>query len=167
MVRGWREDPDARAALTRELAGHPGVAFAWETAPSSAATRDAPFAQEIVEVAALEGVPADPRPFARHLEGDGPIAVFDNLGGDARLIAPRPIDPGADHAHLAAFIRSAPAEQIDALWRAVGEAIAERWAGSEAPLWVSTAGLGVSWLHVRLDSRPKYYRHRPFRAAPY
>ena len=29
----------------------------------------------------------------------------------------------------------------------------------DMPLWVSTAGLGVSWLHVRLDARPKYYRH--------
>ncbi|MGI9175867.1 MAG: DUF6940 family protein [Rhodothermales bacterium] len=24
-------------------------------------------------------------------------------------------------------------------------------------MWLSTAGGGVSWLHVRLDSRPKYY----------
>ena len=29
---------------------------------------------------------------------------------------------------------------------------------TESPVWVSTAGMGVSWLHVRFDSRPKYYR---------
>ena len=30
------------------------------------------------------------------------------------------------------------------------------------PVWLSTAGLGVGWLHVRLDDRPKYYRHAPY-----
>ena len=31
------------------------------------------------------------------------------------------------------------------------------------PVWVSTAGAGVSWLHVRLDDRPKYYGYQPYR----
>ena len=31
------------------------------------------------------------------------------------------------------------------------------------PIWLSTAGHGVAWLHVRLDSRPKYYLHAPYR----
>ena len=33
---------------------------------------------------------------------------------------------------------------------------------SDQPLWVSTCGLGVYWLHVRLDSFPKYYRYAPY-----
>jgi hypothetical protein len=33
----------------------------------------------------------------------------------------------------------------------------------EAPVWLSTAGMGVAWLHVRLDSRPTYYGHRPYK----
>ena len=32
-------------------------------------------------------------------------------------------------------------------------------------LWVSTSGLGVYWLHVRLDSYPKYYQHAPYKNA--
>lgn len=35
--------------------------------------------------------------------------------------------------------------------------------GTPVPLWVSTSGLGVSWLHVRLDSRPKYYTYAPYK----
>jgi len=27
----------------------------------------------------------------------------------------------------------------------------------------STAGAGVSWLHVRLDDRPKYYGFKPYK----
>ena len=34
------------------------------------------------------------------------------------------------------------------------------------PVWMSTSGAGVSWLHIRLDSRPKYYQYRPFAASP-
>ena len=29
-------------------------------------------------------------------------------------------------------------------------------------VWLSTSGLGVYWLHVRLDSRPKYYQFKEF-----
>jgi hypothetical protein len=32
------------------------------------------------------------------------------------------------------------------------------------PVWLSTAGAGVAWLHIRLDDRPKYYGYTPFRA---
>jgi len=38
------------------------------------------------------------------------------------------------------------------------------WEGAGPP-WVSTAGMGVPWLHVRLDTRPKYYRHAPYRSV--
>ena len=33
------------------------------------------------------------------------------------------------------------------------------------PVWLSTAGAGVSWLHVGLDDRPKYYGFGPYRQA--
>lgn len=33
------------------------------------------------------------------------------------------------------------------------------------PVWLSTAGAGVAWLHVRLDDRPKYYSYRPYTLA--
>jgi len=49
-----------------------------------------------------------------------------------------------------------------AIWRAVVET-AETWLGRGDRLWISTAGLGVTWLHVRIDSSPKYYTHAPYR----
>lgn len=32
-----------------------------------------------------------------------------------------------------------------------------------ASIWLSTAGISTAWLHVRLDSAPKYYQYAPFR----
>ena len=35
----------------------------------------------------------------------------------------------------------------------------------DRPLWLSVAGGGVPWLHVRIDDRPKYYRYDSYRTA--
>ena len=101
---------------------------------------------------------ADPSAFSVHLRDS--VNTFSSLGGDATLIAP---SATGDYGHFAAFLRTAPAAQVDALLRSVGDAIAA-WPRSANP-WVSTAGLGVPWLHVRVDTRPKYYRHRPYRSV--
>jgi hypothetical protein len=34
---------------------------------------------------------------------------------------------------------------------------------NEKPVWLSTAGGAVSWLHVRLDDRPKYYHYAMYK----
>jgi len=166
IVDRWQCDSAFCRAFSAELASEPLAAFAWETVPVSRATRDRPFAQVVVDSPSLASAKADPLPFAAIPAGDDGIRVFKNLGGDATLVAPARsaiAASDASYAHLAAFLREGPSTQIDALWSAVGVAVARHWAQSAAPLWVSTAGLGVHWLHVRLDAAPKYYRHGPFR----
>lgn len=67
------------------------------------------------------------------------------------------------YTHLAAFVRRAPASQVHAFWQAVGKATDERmWdrSSAEHAVWLSTAGMGVAWLHARLDSYPKYYVYK-------
>jgi hypothetical protein len=80
------------------------------------------------------------------------------------LVAPAPRGPAPAYGHLAAFTRRASAAQNHALWRTVG-VVLERQIGAE-PVWLSTAGGGVSWLHVRLDTRPKYYGFHPYTVYP-
>ena len=79
------------------------------------------------------------------------------------MAVPCPIGPASAYGHLAAFARLAPASQQDALWRSLGDAMARRI--GDRPVWLSTAGGGVSWLHVRLDDRPKYYGYEPYRQS--
>src|SRR5262249_59079316 len=62
-----------------------------------------------------------------------------------------------------AFVRQAPDTQRHALWKLVGAAMQRRLGAK--PVWLSTAGAGVSRLHARLDDRPKYYSHEPYREA--
>ena len=121
------------------------------------------------QIAKAKLVPASPEidafreHFARDEDGDGVVA-FDNLGGDATLVVPCPLASPDAYAHLAAFVRKAPAPQVHALFRRVAEESLARL--SARPLWLSTAGMGVYWLHVRLDARPKYYRHAPYKTPP-
>ena len=89
------------------------------------------------------------------------MVEFSNLGRDAILIVPCLKTVPSAYGHLAAFVREAPEAQRHALWQLVGEAMARRI--GPKPVWLSTAGAGVSWLHVRLDDRPKYYRFGPYR----
>ena len=85
------------------------------------------------------------------------------LGQDTLLVVPTGHGSSATPSacgHLAAFCRTAsPAEQ-PALWSAVAQAALDRI--REAPCWLSTSGLGIAWLHVRLDDRPKYVTWAPY-----
>jgi hypothetical protein len=80
------------------------------------------------------------------------------------MVVPCPVADADAYGHLAAFVRLAPEVQRHALWQSVGGAMARR-VGTK-PVWLSTAGAGVSWLHVRLDDRPKYYGFAAYRQRP-
>jgi hypothetical protein len=164
ILQRWQTDGDFRSFFIRLLADSPFSAFRWETPPITTATAQRTFEFVVLDSPELEMAP-DPKAFAGHLRQDAPHGVveFPNLGKDAILIVPCPIGPHADYAHLGAYVRQAPEPQKHALWKLVGAAM-ERRLGAR-PVWLSTAGAGVSWLHVRLDDRPKYYGYVPYRNA--
>ena len=90
------------------------------------------------------------------------LNAYSNLGGDAALIVPCPREPLSAYSQISTFARGAPDDQQHQLWVLVAEALKRRL--GDRPVWVSTSGLGIYWLHIRLDSTPKYYTHEPFRA---
>jgi hypothetical protein len=142
----------------------PFEAFFWETPPYTRSTLGRDWEFVLVDAPSLRGVPPEPDAFAEHYRPGLRAVAFPNLGGDAWLVAPCP-GPGSAHgAHLAAFTRHADAETQDAFWRLVGETALARI--GERPVWLSTCGTGVYWLHARLDTRPKYYSHGPYRRWP-
>jgi hypothetical protein len=162
VIRAWQEDANFRAVFSRRLADAPYTAFRWETPAVTAATA----AEQGFEFVLLDSPGLARRPdvnsFAEHFADGQAVVTFNNLSGDATLVVPCPLADPSAYGHLAAFVRLAPEEQRYALWQAVGEAM-ERRIGSK-PVWLSTAGAGVSWLHVRLDDRPKYYGFAAYRS---
>jgi len=165
VLQHWRRDPGFADAFTEMLAAMPWPAFRWETPPLTTQRLDTAFECVVVDSPGLSAAP-DPAPFAEHLRraGERPVVSFSNLGGDAVLVVPCPLADTSAYAHLASFVRHAPRAQQRALWQAVARAMQQRV--GQRPVWLSTAGGGVAWLHVRLDNRPKYYAHTPYRSAP-
>jgi hypothetical protein len=162
VLRRWQQDADFRSVFIALLADAPFAAFRWETPPITTATANRPFEFVLLDSPGLARNP-DAQAFAEHFSGTatGGVVEFPNLGNDAIMVVPCPNGPLSAYGHLGAFVRQAPESQRHALWKRVGAAM-QRRLGTK-PVWLSTAGAGVSWLHVRLDDRPKYYGYRPYR----
>ena len=159
----WRADEEFRGFWSASLHEVPFESYCWECPPATAQCLTPPFECVFVSSPLLAELPPDPEPFAEHFRPDLSVATFESLGKDALLVAPCPAGQGANFAHLASFLDSATDAQKSDLWQAVGDAVESRIGAR--PTWLSTAGLGVAWLHVRLDTRPKYYRHGPYKLA--
>lgn len=146
------------------FANVPYPAYRWETPPVTVDSLKKPFEFVVLDSPELDRIP-DRVTFAEFFEtvDPGAITVFPNLGGDAIMIVPTPVDDASSYSHLGAFLRSAPRPQLHAFWKVIGSTLVRR-IGAQ-PLWLSTAGGGVAWVHVRLDQRPKYYAYRPYRDA--
>lgn len=179
VIHAWQTNAVFRSFFSETLAQAPFRAFRWETPVLTPALLGRPFEFVLVEDRTLFTAP-DCKPFETQFSPKKYAVVFPNVGGDAILVVPCPIQP--DHTaytHIANFVRHAPAAQIHVLWEQVASAVQQRLGLPVAghvcipgqphaplgPLWLSTAGGGVAWLHIRLDDRPKYYHHLPYTVA--
>ena len=146
------------------LSDLPFTAYKWETPAVDLDRLDQPF-----EFVAVSAPRLDRREnktaFRDKFDAIGEkqsVITFPNLGNNAVMVVPCPSGPDVNHCHLASFLRTCSAEQASALLQQVGRSMLDRV--SRKPVWLSTAGGGVAWLHVRLDDRPKYYAHQPYKS---
>ena len=168
ILAAWQRDEEFALQFAKTLADSKFAGFRWETPPLTRATLERPFEFVLLDAFEFTKRSADTHTYAEHFASDAGrrgVVVFDNLSGDAKLVVPTPLNGQSDFGHLADFVRNAPADQIQTFWRAVGETTEQSIC--ERPIWLNTAGGGVAWLHVRLDSRPKYYGYAPYKKTPY
>ena len=159
----WQVDEAFRSFFISLLTMSKFAGYRWETPPVTAHTVDREFEFVLLDAPELARKP-DERAFAEQFKvaaADQSVVTFPNLGNDAVLVVPCPTGLPAAYVHLASFVRLAPSAQVHELWQRVGAAMEARLTAS--PTWLSTAGMGVAWLHVRLDARPKYYGYAPYR----
>jgi len=118
---------------------------------------------------ALESVTADESTFQEYFglcDKERKVTNFENLGRDAMMVVPCPVNQDRQvYSSLAPFMREGPVEQVEEFWKTSARVMKEhvKKKSSKNPTWMSTSGLGVYWLHLRLDSRPKYYTFTPYR----
>ena len=162
VLQLWQVDAGFQSFFNGLLAASPFAEFRWETPPITTATVNRPFEFVVTESPGLARTPDDTA-FREQFRSQATESVvqFSNLGKDAVLVVPSPMGPSSAYGHLASFVREAPQSQQHALWSLVGTALRRRL--NTHPVWLSTAGAGVPWLHVRLDDQPKYYGYAPYR----
>lgn len=163
VIQLWQQNQGFRTFWLDILASTPMKAYFWETPPLSQSTLDQAFEFVLVNSSRLAEISPDSSDFQSHFKSaTKEVVTFANLGKDAQLVVPSPIGDESAYTHIAAFVRKAPRSQQHQLWQTVSEQIQQKL--TQQPMWVSTSGLGVAWLHIRLDSHPKYYTYEPYRS---
>jgi len=99
---------------------------------------------------------ATPSIFRKHLKNKKTPVSFMSLGNPPTLLVVPP-DTGKNFSHIGTFYKNSTTNEKRALWKKVAVELEKKLAAGET-VYVSTHGLGVSWLHVRLSSTPKYYQ---------
>lgn len=136
--------------------------YIWETPPISTDTISQAFEFVLLNTP-ISSNRADPDTYKQYYDknnsNDG-VVSFPNLGHDAILVVPSPFRNDANYSGLAEFFRESPLDQQRSLWKVTARQV--KLLLSEKPTWVSVAGGGIAWLHLRLDSTPKYYRYEPY-----
>ena len=164
VVKLWAGDSDLFRGFHNQVLGEvPFRAMRWETPVVDLTRFDREFEFVVIDSPSLDR-PENPSAFAEQFAAaaqDETVIQFMNLGRDATLVVPTPSGSEVNHCHLASFLATCKATDESALWHATGKAMLKRV--SDKPVWLSTAGGGVAWLHIRLDDRPKYYGYPPYR----
>lgn len=165
VINLWQESTTFRAFYNKILEEVPFMGFFWENKPISRATLSEEYEFVVIGTEAFNGLQTNQKPFEQYFEEEELVVNFENLGKNAVLVVPCPSPLYTEgYKHLGQFIRNAPSAQWDALWKMVGEKVQAHVEGNQLPVWLSTSGLGVHWLHVRLDEQPKYYVHKAYKS---
>jgi hypothetical protein len=163
-LAAWEARSEFRRLLVGVLRDAPFEAYFFELPALSTSSLAQPFEFVLIDAPGIARAPADPEPFREHLYERGrDVVTFPNLSGDATLVVPCPRGDLDAYSHFAAFVRGGPARQVDQLLVETARITLGRM--GKSPLWLSTSGSGVSWLHVRLDRFPKYYCHTAYRTV--
>jgi len=170
-MRSLLNDQSSVAQRLSEVLTRSHDAVFWECAPvtkSEFNTKEFEFV--IVPAPNLAARTVDIEPFSEKFQNvkDSTLDIisFENLGRDSTLVVPVPLKEIRHMTHLSSFLRYGNSEQVEHLWQNVGRVVHstimnER--NSNKKFWLSTSGLGVSWLHIRIDTIPKYYNWKEYK----
>jgi len=137
--------------LIRELIHVPYEAYFWEC---DQVDLKKPFRFAVYDSSTLAKRKQDNDAFKGKINCRKNALSFPSLSKEIDLVIPCRKYKNSIYTSISTFSRTVPIKQQVSFWQKVGKTIKE---GD----WVSTSGLGVSWLHVRLAKYPKYY-HEAF-----
>ncbi|MBD0403283.1 hypothetical protein [Flammeovirga sp. EKP202] len=159
----WKTDRLFVDFYSEELLKIIGKAFFWEHPPLLQNNLDRDYELVIRKTRSYDNKTINDLAFQEHFNTDEKVAVFYNLGKNAKLIVPVVEESDKEiYKHIGIFMDQGDSSQIRALFCEIGnQMFYELETGKQ--IWLNTAGLGVLWLHIRLDTRPKYYKTKHYK----
>lgn len=134
--------------------------YFWECVPVSSNTIDKDFEFVVVKSGALSNIRQDYSNFQEYFGRDNNVVSFSSFSGDTLIV---PIPKDSDYKNISKFADNTSAEQWGEFWQKVGEKMEENLINANGSTrWLSTSGLAVYYLHVRIDKKPKYYNHQEY-----
>lgn len=162
VLRLWRIDENFRSFYLQILKDFSHAALFWEHPPLTTITLNRDYECTLVASSHLDQRAIDTNSFKKYLNTNESIVDFYNLSGDARLVVPTRKSEVENYKHLLCFVRNAPIKQTHDLFQRIGETLPKE-IERRGCIWLNTEGSGVIWLHVRMDTRPKYYHTQRYR----
>jgi hypothetical protein len=131
-----------------------------------------PYKEEFVEDKRLQGRKQDYSPFLKKPSSllskkneDKKYAIHSiNLPKDTILIIPKP-RTNKKFTSIYYFIKNASHLQQKEVWKLVAKQAREMLKKHDK-IWISSQGLGVNYLHIRICSFPKYYEKSKLQKIP-
>ena len=130
--------------------------YFWRTTVQSS-KKDLPYKEEFLEDERLLNKKQDLKTFEEKFKKEKYAVSFPNLSGDTILVVPVP-RKGKRFTNMFYFMNNASEIQKKELWKKVAEQ-AKEFLKTNEKIWISTHGLGVNYLHVRICNNPKYYEN--------
>lgn len=119
---------------------------------------------EFVLISAHLSLKDDPQSYKQYfIEKTQSVVHFYNPSKTCLLIVPYPLSKKHNYSSLGPYIRQDMIEQYLKLFEETGHQLLRLLKESVDPIWLSTHGAGVPWLHIRLDKIPKYYSFIPYK----
>ena len=162
VIEHWLNSLDFRRYFNSLLERIEFEGYFWEVRPIRLRDLDEAFEFVLVKNMTLPRLSVDTISFSKYFHNNQEIVSFWNLRGDAKLVVPTPKGDADHYTHIGEFVRRGPSAQREKLWQKVGEEY-RSLLNNKTPLWLSTSGLVVAWLHIRMDKRPKYYTYKPYK----
>ena len=141
-------------------------AFFWEHPGLTSTTIDRPYECILQKSRTLDSRTINEQAFADYLHSQNGAEDFLNLGKNARLVMPTKQSVADIYKHLGSFLINAQPSQIHDFFNKIG-AIVPKEIEKHPMIWLNTAGMGVIWLHVRMDTRPKYYKTKNYKRTDF
>lgn len=135
--------------------------FFYESSPYE--NDESEYEHMLIESNNLDNMSQDYTPFNEYINKNitHTSMSFYNLSKTSKLIIPMPC-VNKNFTTLKDFIDNASIDTQKEFWKKVADEI-RHMSKLHKKIWISTHGLGVGYLHMRIDTSPKYYHTDEFK----